>query len=56
MTDRCPACGAPNPAAQNRSDGVVWLRCDVCKHEWQAPLLRDDKELPPVPAIDAPGG
>jgi hypothetical protein len=65
----CPPanCGTGTPAASNRSDGVVSYRCDVCGHQWtsapapsaegQRPAPRDsDSELPPVPAIDAPGG
>ena len=63
----CPNCGKDTPAASNRSDGVVSYRCDVCSHQWtsapaptaegQRPAPRDsDSELPPVPAIDAPGG
>jgi transposase-like protein len=63
----CPNCGKDTPAASNRSDGVVSYRCDVCGHQWtsapspaaagQKPTPRDsDSELPPIPAIDAPGG
>jgi predicted RNA-binding Zn-ribbon protein involved in translation (DUF1610 family) len=63
----CPNCGKDTPAASNRSDGVVSYRCDVCGHQWtsaptpsapgERPAPREsDSELPPVAAIDAPGG
>ena len=63
----CPNCGKDTPAASNRSDGVVSYRCDVCGYQWtsapaatapgERPAPREsDSELPPVPAIDAPGG
>jgi transposase-like protein len=56
-TPKCPRCGSLNPAVQNRSDYVVSMRCDVCKYEWAETQSRAaDKELPPVPAIDAQGG
>jgi transposase-like protein len=62
--ETCPNCGKDTPAASNRSDGVVSYRCDVCGHQWtsasapgrQSAARDSDSELPPVPAIDAPGG
>ena len=62
----CPNCGKDTPAASNRSDRIVSYRCDVCGYQWSSdpepagdgkPAKRDsDSELPPIPAIDAPGG
>jgi transposase-like protein len=62
----CPNCGKGTPAASNRSDRSVSYRCDVCGYQWtsdpepaggDAKAKRDsDSELPPIPAIDAPGG
>jgi transposase-like protein len=65
--ETCPNCGKDTPAASNRSDGVVSFRCDVCGHQWTstpapsaqgqpAAARESDSELPPVAAIDAPGG
>jgi transposase-like protein len=63
----CPNCGKDTPAASNRSDRIVSYRCDVCGYQWTSepeaaakdgtPAKRDsDSELPPIAAIDAPGG
>jgi predicted RNA-binding Zn-ribbon protein involved in translation (DUF1610 family) len=63
----CPNCGKDTPAASNRSDRIVSYRCDVCGYQWSSepgpagdndkPAKRDsDSELPPIAAIDAPGG
>ena len=64
----CPNCGKDTPAASNRSDRIVSYRCDVCGYQWTSapepegksdgtPSKREsDSELPPIPAIDAPGG
>jgi predicted RNA-binding Zn-ribbon protein involved in translation (DUF1610 family) len=63
----CPNCGKGTPAASNRSDNIVSYRCDVCGHQWTSePAAADDtkarasrdaaSELPPIAAIDAPGG
>jgi transposase-like protein len=62
----CPNCGKDTPAASNRSDRIVSYRCDVCGYQWTSdaepaengtPTRRDsDSELPPIAAIDAPGG
>jgi predicted RNA-binding Zn-ribbon protein involved in translation (DUF1610 family) len=66
----CPNCGKDTPAASNRSDRSVSYRCDVCGYQWTSepdpadkagkdgtPAKRDsDTELPPIAAIDAPGG
>lgn len=63
----CPNCGKGTPAASNRSDRIVSYRCDVCGYQWTSdpepagkdatPAKRDsDSELPPIAAIDAPGG
>ena len=52
----CPTCRKDTPAVSNRSDGVVSYRCDACGHNWSAAARESDSELPPIPAIDAPGG
>lgn len=52
----CPKCGTTNPAVMNRSDGTQCYRCDNCAYQWGATTTSADTELPPVPAIDAPGG
>jgi hypothetical protein len=52
----CPKCGTMNPAVMNRSDGTQCYRCDNCAYQWGKPAASADSELPPVPAIDAPGG
>lgn len=65
----CPNCGKDTPAASNRSDRIVSYRCDVCGYQWTSDpepaggdgnaktAKRDsDSELPPIAAIDAPGG
>ncbi len=55
---QCPRCGEGNIAVSERSDGITSYRCDACGHGWSAPTGPDgkDDELPPLPAIDAPGG
>jgi transposase-like protein len=52
----CPNCGKDTPAASNRSDRIVAYRCDVCGYQWTSEAKDSDTELPPIPAIDAPGG
>ena len=57
----CPACGKGTPAVSNRSDDKVSYRCDACGHRWTCdvhgrPDAEGTDDVPPVPAIDAPGG
>jgi predicted RNA-binding Zn-ribbon protein involved in translation (DUF1610 family) len=54
----CPNCGTANPAVTNRSDDRQCYRCDKCGHQWgeAGAAASGDAELPPVAAIDAPGG
>jgi predicted RNA-binding Zn-ribbon protein involved in translation (DUF1610 family) len=57
----CPNCGKGTPAASNRSDEMISYRCDACGHQWTSPARGridgdDNTDVPPVPAIDAPGG
>jgi transposase-like protein len=56
---QCPRCGDSSVAVSERSDGIDSYRCDRCSHTWSVPSRPDaekDDELPPLPAIDAPGG
>jgi transposase-like protein len=53
----CPKCGHANPEVQYRSDGKACFRCEACKHEWGEPQPANaDQEMPPLSAIDPPGG